>query len=47
LRTVTGLLTFAKFEALPGKPGKQELLAGKVIEMPPPQRSHQSVVKKL
>jgi Uma2 family endonuclease len=41
------LLTFAQFEALPEKPGKLELLHGRVIEMPPPKRSHQSVVKKL
>lgn len=30
------LLTFAQFEALPDKPGRQELLHGRVIEMPPP-----------
>jgi len=35
------LLTFAQFEALPDKSGRQELLHGRVIETPPPRSSHQ------
>ncbi|HZU24332.1 MAG TPA: Uma2 family endonuclease [Bryobacteraceae bacterium] len=38
--STTTLLTFAEFENMPEKPGKQELIAGEVIEMPPPDISH-------
>lgn len=41
------LLTFAQFEALPEKPGKQELLHGRVIEMPPARTDHQQIAKRI
>ncbi|MEO8662079.1 MAG: Uma2 family endonuclease [Bryobacteraceae bacterium] len=41
------LLTFAQFEALPEKPGKQELLHGRVIETPPAIYLHQNIVSRL
>src|SRR5579884_409571 len=40
MSTTTTLLTFAEFEQLPDAPGKQELIDGEVIEMPPPLKSH-------
>ena len=33
--TVKTLLTFEAFEQLPDQPGKQELVRGELIEMPP------------
>ena len=41
------LLTFAQFEALPEKPGKQELLHGGVIETPPARTDHQQIAKRI
>jgi Uma2 family endonuclease len=38
--STTTLLTFAEFEQLPDRPGKQELIEGELIEMPPPMGSH-------
>jgi Uma2 family endonuclease len=34
------LLTFEEFEQLPERPGKQELLRGELIELPPAPRRH-------
>src|SRR5581483_10879531 len=40
MSTTTTLLTFAEFEQLPYSPGKQELIDGELIEMPPPLANH-------
>jgi Uma2 family endonuclease len=37
---VRTLLTFEEFEQIPEKPGKQELLRGEVIELPPADLQH-------
>jgi Uma2 family endonuclease len=37
---VRTLLTFEQFEQLPEKPGRQELLEGELIELPPPFIDH-------
>jgi len=34
------LLTFEEFEQMPERPGKQELLRGELIELPPAKRRH-------
>jgi Uma2 family endonuclease len=34
------LLTFEEFEQMPERPGKQELLRGELIELPPPVSKH-------
>ena len=36
----THLLTFEEFERMPEKPGKQELIDGELIEMPPAKDKH-------
>jgi Uma2 family endonuclease len=38
--TETHLLTFEEFERMPEKPGKQELIDGELIEMPPAKDKH-------
>ncbi len=38
--TETPLLTFEQFEQMADQPGKQELLQGELIEMPPPESKH-------
>jgi Uma2 family endonuclease len=38
--TVKTLLTFEEFEQLPDQPGKQELVRGELIEMPPADLKH-------
>jgi Uma2 family endonuclease len=38
------LMSIAEFESLPDEPGKQELLQGEVITMPPAQDLHSSIV---
>ena len=38
--SATQLMTFAEFEQLPDMPGKQELVNGKLIVMPPPENKH-------
>jgi Uma2 family endonuclease len=43
MATTTAPVTFAEFEALPEIPGKQELLDGEVITLPPPQAGHSNV----
>jgi Uma2 family endonuclease len=41
--TVKTLLTFEEFEQLPDQPGKQELVRGELIEMPPADYKHNDV----
>jgi hypothetical protein len=43
----TALMTFAEFEQLPDAPGKQELIDGELITMPPPELRHSTLVKRL
>jgi|SRR3954454_10271712 Uma2 family endonuclease len=38
--STTALMTFAEFEQLPDIPGKQELINGELITMPPPENKH-------
>src|ERR1700686_5267362 len=45
--TVRTLLTFEEFEKLPSRPGKQELLRGELIEMPPAKRKHNKRAERL
>ena len=45
LMSITGLITFAEFERLPETPGKQELIDGELIAMPPPELSHTELMK--
>lgn len=42
----TGLLTFEEFETLPDSPGKQELLDGELIQLPPAKQRHMAIAKK-
>jgi Uma2 family endonuclease len=41
--TVKTLLTFEEFEQLPDQPGKQELVRGELIELPPADLKHNRV----
>jgi Uma2 family endonuclease len=41
--TVKTLLTFEEFELLPDQPGKQELVRGELIEMPPADLKHNRI----
>jgi Uma2 family endonuclease len=41
--TVKTLLTFEEFEQLPDQPGKQELVRGELIEMPPADLKHNRI----
>jgi Uma2 family endonuclease len=41
--TVKTLLTFEEFEQLPDQPGKQELIRGELIEMPPADYKHHDI----
>jgi Uma2 family endonuclease len=41
--TAIGLMTFEEFELLPEHPGKQELVKGELIELPPPKKKHNLV----
>lgn len=45
--TTTSLLTFEEFERLPDEPGKDELLDGELIHLPPPQFRHLRIAHKL
>src|ERR1700678_255783 len=40
MKTVKTLLTFEEFEQLPDQPGKQELVRGELIELPPADLKH-------
>lgn len=43
--STTALITFAEFEQLPESPGKQELIDGELITMPPPELRHTELMK--
>ena len=43
--STTALMTFAEFEQLPDCPGKQELIDGEVIQLPPPVAIHTLIAK--
>jgi Uma2 family endonuclease len=45
--TTSGLMTFEEFEKLPEHAGKQELLEGELIELPPAKKRHNKVAKKI
>jgi Uma2 family endonuclease len=45
--STTALMTFAEFEKLPETPGKQELVNGRLITMPPPENKHSVVSKRI
>jgi Uma2 family endonuclease len=44
--TIPALLTFEEFEQLPGEPGKDELLDGELIHMPPATFRHAAIAKR-
>src|SRR5437016_10867554 len=44
---VRTLLTFEEFEQLPDRPGKDELLRGELIQMPPAKRRHSQISKRM
>jgi Uma2 family endonuclease len=41
------LLTFEEFEQMPEHPGKQELLQGELIELPPAKRKHHQIADRI
>jgi Uma2 family endonuclease len=45
--TVKTLLTFEEFEQLPDQPGKQELVRGELIEMPPADYKHHDIAHRI
>lgn len=45
--STTSLITFAEFEQLPETEGKQELIDGETVTMPPPRHSHNKIGKKI
>jgi Uma2 family endonuclease len=45
--STTSLMTFAEFERLPDLPGRQELVDGELIHMPPPDLQHSQVSKRI
>ena len=45
--TVKTLLTFEEFEQLPDQPGKQELVRGELIELPPANYNHHVVAHRI
>jgi Uma2 family endonuclease len=47
MSTATQLMTFAEFEQLPDMPGKQELINGRLVSMPPPETKHSVVSKRV
>src|SRR4051794_13004533 len=40
-------VTFEEFEAMPEQPGKQELLRGELIELPPAKKRHNRIAKRV
>jgi Uma2 family endonuclease len=44
--TLTKRLTFAEFEQMPECPGKQELLRGELIELPPAKLKHNRIAER-
>jgi Uma2 family endonuclease len=47
MATTGMMLTFEQFERLPDRQGKDELLRGELIELPPPEFIHDQIVKRL
>ena len=47
MTSTTALMTFAEFEQMPEVPGKQELIDGELIEMPPAKVDHMDVSKRV
>jgi hypothetical protein len=45
--STTSLLTFEEFERLPDRPGKRELLAGELIELPPAELKHNRIAHRI
>ena len=45
--TTTTPLTFEEFERLPDRPGKRELLKGKLIELPPAEMKHDRIARRI
>ncbi len=45
--TVKTLLTFAEFEQLPERPGKDELIRGELIELPPAEYKHSELAHRI
>ena len=45
--TTTSLMTFAEFEQMDDAPGKQELIDGELIEMPPARLRHMNISKRI
>ena len=45
--TTTSLMTFADFEQMPDAPGKQELIDGELIEMPPARLKHMNISRRV
>ena len=45
--TVKTLLTFEEFEQLPDQPGKQELVRGELIELPPADYEHSDISRRI
>jgi Uma2 family endonuclease len=43
---VKTLFTFEEFERMEEKPGKQELIHGELIELPPPELKHQKISRR-
>jgi len=43
MSTVAQILSFAEFEALPDYEGKEELLEGELIQLPPPRYGHMNL----
>ena len=44
---VKTLVTFEEFERMDEKPGKQELIRGELVELPPPELPHHKVLRRL
>jgi Uma2 family endonuclease len=47
MAATTHPMSFAEFEQLPEQPGKQELINGELIIMPPPENRHSMVSKRI
>jgi Uma2 family endonuclease len=45
--TTSGLMTFEEFEKLPEYAGKQELLEGELIELPPAKKGHNTIGERI
>ena len=45
--TTRTILTFEEFESLPDRPGKQELLRGELIDLPPAELRHNRIAHRI